>query len=88
MTRTQGDRGVQRVVAAARKDDALIARAAKRTGLAGTALASAAGDLDNAHSRDGNALAGLAEVVRDAAGRVAHLVEDIESHRDAPEDGG
>jgi hypothetical protein len=71
---TQGD-------AAAMKDDALIARAARRADLAGTALAGAAADLGNAHSRDGNALTGLAEVIWDEAGRVSRLVEDIESHR-------
>jgi len=67
--------------AAAMKDDALIARAARRTDLAGTALAGAAADLGNAHSRDGNALTGLAELIWDEAERVSHLVEDIESHR-------
>ena len=87
MPSDENDRGVRRVDAAARKDDALIARAAKRTDLAGAALVSAARDLNNAHSRDGNALTGLAEVVLDEAGRVSHLVEDIDSHR-GHEDGG
>lgn len=73
--------------AAARKDYVLIARAAKRTKLAGTALASAARDLDDAHDRHGNALTGLAEVVRHEAGRLSRLVNDIASHRDAPDDG-
>jgi hypothetical protein len=87
MTSTEIDPSVRRANAAARKDDALIGRAAKRAGLAGAALASAAWNLDNAHGRDGNSLTGLAELVRDEAGRVAHLVEDIESRRDAREDG-
>jgi hypothetical protein len=81
------DRSV-RVNAAARKDQVLIARAAKRTKLAGTALASAAWDLDNAHDCHGHALTGLAEVLRDEAGRVSRLVDDIESHKDASDDGG
>jgi hypothetical protein len=83
MSGTEIERRRGRVGAAARKDDELLSRAAKRTDLAGTALASAAGDLDNAHGRDGNALTGLAEVILDEAGRVSHLVEDIESHRPA-----
>src|ERR1700730_13160983 len=82
------DHRVRRANAAARKDHVLIGRAAKRTKLAGTALASAAWDLDSAHARHGNALTGLAEVVRDEAGRVSRLVKDIESHRDAPDGGG
>jgi hypothetical protein len=86
MPSTEIDRRV-RVNAAARKDHVLIARAAKRMKLAGTALASAAWDLDNAHDRHGNALTALAEVVRDEAGRLSHLVEDIASHKDAPDDG-
>jgi hypothetical protein len=86
MPETEIDRRVRRNDAAARRSDQLIARAAKRANLAGTALASAAGDLGNAHSRDGNALTGLAEVVLDEAGRVSNLVEDIESHRALPED--
>ena len=86
MPSTEMDRRV-RANAAARKDHVLIARAAKHTKLAGAALAIAAWDLDSAHTRHGNELTGLAEVVRDAAGRVSRLVKDIESHRDAPEDG-
>jgi hypothetical protein len=86
MIGTEIDRSVQRVNAAARKDDALIGRAAKRAGLAGAALASAAWHLDNAHGRDGNTLTGLAELVRDEAGRISRLVEDIESHRGPSED--
>ena len=88
MTSTEADPSVRRANAAARKDDALIGRAAKRTGLAGAALASAAWHLDNAHGHDGNALTGLAELVRDEAGRVSNLVADIESHRKAPGDDG
>jgi len=86
MPSTEMDRRV-RANAAARKDHVLIARAAKRTKLAGTALASAAWDLDNAHDCHGNALTGAAEVVRHEAGRLSHLAEDIASHRDAPGDG-
>jgi hypothetical protein len=78
---------IDRTNASARKDDELIARAAKRTDLAGTALASAAGDLDIAHGRDGNLLTGLAEVILDEAGRISHLVNDIESHRPVSVDG-
>jgi hypothetical protein len=43
--------------------------------------------LDDAHDRHGNALTGLAEVVREEARLLSRLVEDIESHRDAPDDG-
>jgi hypothetical protein len=77
---------IDRVTAATGEDDALIARAAKRTDLAGNALASAAGDLDIAHGRDGTLLAGLAEVIRDEAERISRLVGDIESHRPTPVD--
>jgi len=72
------------VSATVRRDDALIARAAKRTSLAGSALKSAAGDLRDTHGDDGNALAGVAEVVLEQAVRVSHLAEDIESHRPIP----
>jgi len=72
--------------AAAEKDDELIARAAKRTDWASTALESAAGDLDDAHGVEGKPLSDLAEVVQDEATRVSHLAEDIESHRPVPED--
>ena len=82
MPSTKIDRRAGRVRAAA--NDGLLARAAKRTDLAVTALASAAGDLDNAHGRDGNGLTGLAEVIRDESWRISSLVEDIESHRPAP----
>jgi len=75
------------VSAASRRDHQLIARAARRTDLAGTALKSAAGDLDEAHGDDGNTLTGLAEVVLEEATRVSHLAEDIESRRPAAEDG-
>jgi hypothetical protein len=85
MSGTEIDRHVVRVRAAARRDDALIARAAKRTDLAGTALVGAAGDLDNAHG-GGNALVGLAEVIRDEAGRISSLVQEIEIHRLPPAD--
>ncbi len=80
MSATKVD-GRRLLCATSRKDDALIARAAKRTSLAGSALKSAAGDLRDAHGDDGNALAGVADVVLEQAVRVSHLAEDIESHR-------
>ncbi|HTA33437.1 MAG TPA: hypothetical protein VK721_08435 [Solirubrobacteraceae bacterium] len=80
------DRRAAQEDAAAKKDDELITRAAKRADWAGTALESAAGDLDDAHGVEGRPLANLAEVVQDEATRVAHLAEDIESHRLVPED--
>ena len=86
MPSTEIDRRVRRAIVLARRNDELIARAAKRTNLAGNALAGAAGDLDHAHGRDGNALTGLAEVIWHEAESVCHLVEDIESHRIDPED--
>jgi hypothetical protein len=88
MPSTQIERRFRRANALARRNDQLIERAAKRTDLAGAALAGAAGDLDGAHGRDGNALTGLAEVIRHEVVYVSHLVEDIESHRDAPDNGG
>jgi hypothetical protein len=72
------------VSATARRDDELIARAAKRASLAGSALRSAAGDLQDAHGDDGNALTGVADVVLDEAVRVSNLAEDIESRRRVP----
>lgn len=86
MLSTEIDRRVGRVGASRRQqDDALIARAAKRTDFAGTALASAAGDLDNARrGRNGTALTGIAELVRDEAERVSRLAKDIESCRPFP----
>lgn len=63
----------------AKRSDKLIGRAAKRAGWAGTALKSAARDLDGACGADGNPLSGLAEVVEDAATRIANLAEEIES---------
>jgi hypothetical protein len=67
-------------------DDELIARAAKRTDWASTALESAADDLDDAQGDEGRPLTSLAEVVQDEATRVSHLAEDIESHRQVSED--
>jgi hypothetical protein len=81
MPSTKIDRRAGAVGAAARRDRALIARAAKRTDLAGTVLESAAADLNDAHGEDGNTLTGLAEVVLEQAGRISHLAEDIDSHR-------
>jgi hypothetical protein len=71
--------GVQ--VAPSGQDDELIARAAKRTDWAGTALESAALDLGDVHGNEGAALTNLAEVVQEEATRVSNLAEDIESHR-------
>jgi hypothetical protein len=76
-----------RTDAAAKKDDDLITRAAKRIDWAGSALESAADDLDDAHNDDGSRLTSLAEVVQEEAERVAHLAKDIESQRAVP-DGG
>ena len=76
-----------RTDAAAKKDDELITRAAKRTDWAVTALERAADDLDDAHNEEGSRLTSLAEVVQEEASRVAHLAEDIESQRAVPEDG-
>jgi hypothetical protein len=73
------------VSAAARRDDELIAHAAKRTSWAGSVLESAARDLASAHGDDGNALTGIAEVVLEEATRVSHLASDIESHRPIPD---
>jgi len=67
-----------------RKNGESIGRAAKRAGWAGTALASAARDLDGAWGADGNALSGLAEVVQDEATRVSNLAEEIESRSILP----
>jgi len=86
MSGTRIDHRVARADASARRDDELITRAAKRTDWAGTALESAAGDLDDAHGVEGKPLTDLAEVVQDEAARVSHLAEDIESHRPVAED--
>jgi hypothetical protein len=67
--------------------DSAAPGAAKRTDWAGTALESAAGDLDDAHGGEGNDLTSLAEVVLEEAACVSHLAEDIESRRPVPEDG-
>jgi len=77
------DRRVGRSNSAKRSDES-IRRAAKRAGWAGTALESAARDLDGACGTDGNALSGLAEVVQDEATRVSGLAEEIESRRAHP----
>jgi hypothetical protein len=86
MSGTKIDRRGVRADADARRDDALITRAAKRTDWAGTALESAAGDLDDARGVEGKPLTDLAEVVQDEAKRVSRLAEDIESHKPIPED--
>jgi hypothetical protein len=69
---------------AAKRSDERIGRAAQRAGWAGTALESAARDLDSACGADGNALSGLAEVVQDQATRVSNLAEEIESRTSVP----
>jgi hypothetical protein len=48
--------------------DSAAPGSAKRTDWAGTALESAAGDLDDAHGGEGNDLTGLAEVVLEGGG--------------------
>ena len=80
MLSTKIDQSSGPATKAARRDRDLIARAAKRADWAGTMLSSAAADLSDAHGEDGNALSGLAEVVRDQAARVSNLANDIESH--------
>jgi hypothetical protein len=86
MSDTKIDRRAARDIAAARRNDGLIERAAKRADWAGAALESAAGDLDGACGTEGNALTGLAEVVLDEAARVSHLAEDIGSQRPDSDD--
>jgi hypothetical protein len=81
MSDTTSDDLTARASAARRRDDVLITRAAKRADWAGAALECAAGDLHDAHNSEGNPLTGLTEVVLEEAARVAHLAEDIESHR-------
>jgi len=81
MSGTEIDHRSERVIAVARRDDELIARAAKRADWAGTALRTAASDLCDAHSDDGNPLTGLAEVVLEHAVRASSLAEDIERRR-------
>jgi hypothetical protein len=87
MSGTKMDRRVGRRNEAAKRNDDMIGRAAKRTDWAGTALESAAGDLDGAHGAEGNSLTGLTEAVQEEAERVSNLAEDIESRRALPEDG-
>ena len=87
MSGTRTGRRTPRIDAAAIRDSELITRAAKRTDWAGAALESAAGELDEAHGVEGNALTGLTEVVLDEAARVSRLAEDIESHNPVSVDG-
>jgi hypothetical protein len=70
----------------AKRSNELIGRAAKHAAWAGTALESAARDLDGTWGADGNALSGLVEVVQDQAIRVANLAEEIESRSTNPRD--
>ena len=81
MSGTKIDQRSKRVLAVVRRDDALIARAAKRVDWAGAALRTAARDLSDAHGDDGNPLTGLAEVILDQAARASSLAEDIERRR-------
>jgi hypothetical protein len=80
---TEIDQRSKRVRAVARRDDELIARAAKRADWAGAALRTAARDVGDAHGDDGNPLTGLAELVLEQAGRISSLAEDIERRRPA-----
>jgi hypothetical protein len=66
--------------AAAKRDDELVERAAKRTDWAGSALEGAADDLDDV-GKDQSALTALAETVQEEAEHVSRLAKDIESQR-------
>lgn len=81
MSRVTGDGRGGLPGAAARYNDELIARAAKRAGWAGAALEGAAWDLHDACDDEGKVMAGVCEVVLDEAARVHRLAADIESHR-------
>ena len=85
---TKIDQRSERVLAVARHDDELIARAAKCADWAGAALRTAARDLGDAHGDDGNALTGIAEVVFEQAARASSLAKDIERRRPAAPPGG
>jgi hypothetical protein len=86
MSTAKSDRDAARASAAARRNDELIARAARRVDWATTALDRAAEDLDRAHDGTGRVLTDLAAVVLKEARRVSVLVEDIENHRPVPGD--
>jgi cell division protein FtsN len=66
--------------AAAKRDDELVSRAAKRTDWAGSALEGAADDLEDVGT-DESGLTALAETVQDEAEHVSRLAKDIESQR-------
>ena len=66
--------------AAAKRDDRLVERAAKRTDWAGEALEHAADDLDDVGA-DETGLTALAETVQEEAEHVSRLARDIESQR-------
>jgi len=66
--------------AAAKRDDELVERAAKRTDWAGEALEHAADDLDDVGA-DETKLTALAETVQEEAEHVSRLAKDIESQR-------
>jgi hypothetical protein len=68
----------------ATRSNELIRRAAKHASWAGTALDSAARELDGTWGADGNALSGLVEIVQDEATRVTNLAEEIESRSTVP----
>jgi hypothetical protein len=66
--------------AAAKRDDQLVERAAKRADWAGSALEGAADDLEDVGT-DASGLAALAETVQEEAEHVSRLAKDIESQR-------
>jgi len=82
MRRTTIER--REIALAARRNDKRIAHAASLTGLAATALESAAGDLSAAHGDAGLPLTGPARVVLEEAARISKLAADIESHMNLP----
>jgi hypothetical protein len=66
--------------AAARRDNELVERAAKRADWAGNALEHAADDLEDVGA-DESGLTALAETVQEEAEHVSRLAKDIESQR-------
>jgi hypothetical protein len=66
--------------AAAKRDDQLVERAAKRADWAGNALEHAADDLEDV-GKDESGLTALAETVQEEAEHVSRLAKDIESQR-------
>jgi hypothetical protein len=70
---------------AAKRDDDLVSRAAKRADWAGGALEQAADDLEKVGD-DASSLSVLAETVQDEAEHVARLAKDIDSQRSGFDD--